>query len=94
MTQSLFKLEKAVLLKEDFQMNPYCNMQNQKDQLKLIWGILIILLYTGKKILQMERNLADGQIPLHGLMMEKMMNLYFDQVNWIFIPFKKFKYNI
>jgi len=42
----------------------------------------------------MERNLADGQIPLHGLMMEKMMNLYFDQVNWIFIPFKKFKYNI
>jgi len=50
MTQSLFKLEKAVLLKEDFQMNPYCNMQNQKDQLKLIWGILIILLYTGKKI--------------------------------------------
>ena len=94
MTQLLFKLEKAALLKEDFQMNPCCNMLNQKDQQKLIWEIPIIQLSTGKKILQMERNLVAGQILLHGLMTEKMMNLYFDSKKWIYIPFKMFKYNI
>jgi len=62
MTQLLFKLEKAVLLRLDFQMNPYYNMQNQKAQQKLIWEILIIQLFTGRKTLQMEGSLADGQI--------------------------------
>ena len=62
MTQLLFKLEKAVLLRLDFQMNPYYNMQNQKAQQKLIWEILIIQLFTGRKTLQTEGSLADGQI--------------------------------
>jgi len=43
-------------------MKAYCNMQNPKDQLKLTLVILIMQLFTEKKILQMERNSADGLI--------------------------------
>ena len=73
MIQSLFKLEKAVLLKEDFQMNPYCNMQNQKVQQKLILETQTTLLSTEKKILLMARNSVDGQTHSDGPMMEQMM---------------------
>jgi hypothetical protein len=35
-------------------------------------------LYTEKKIFQMVKSLVDGQILLDGLIMAKMMKMYFD----------------
>ena len=71
-------------MKEDFQIQLYCSMNNQKDPQKLILVTLITLLYTEKKILQMGENSADGPILWDGLMMDKMMRIFCDFLLYTF----------
>ena len=72
-------------------MKVSCNTLNPKDLLKLTSEIVIMLSSIEKKISQTERNSADGQTLLDGLMMVLMMKSFYHKPNHKSTSENKFK---